>query len=471
MAYLAHGVIIQESATSLVAPVTADSAIQIVIGTAPINMGELNDPFAPKLAYTFDEAVKKVGISRDYSKFTLMQSLVAAFEIYGIAPVVFINVLDPKKHTKTINTEECLITNGIATLSKEGVLLDGVTLITLDDQPLIKDVDYTIAFSKTGTVIIEAKKNGKLTTQTASLSATYTYLDPSMVTKMDIVDGVKKVREVYPKYNIVPGQLLAPGFSHEVEVYNALTASTQELNGMFSCVALIDVDCDTVSEYDDVNEFKNDNSFVDKNAILLWPMCRIGDSVFSFSAIAGAHIAKTDAENENVPYVSPSNHTLKISGICDGAGKEIILDNSQANLLNSQGVCTGINIGGWKYWGNRTACYPNNTDVKDMFIPIRRMFCWWGNTFILTYFQKVDNPMNKRLIESIVDSENIRAGGFVARGQIAGAHMEFLIEDNPTTDLLNGTMRFKQYLTPFPAAETIINVLEFDPDTLVQSLI
>jgi phage tail sheath protein FI len=98
------------------------------------------------------------------------------------------------------------------------------------------------------------------------------------------------------------------------------------------------------------------------------------------------------------------------------------------------------------------------------------MFDWWGNSFILTYFQKVDNPMNIRLIESIVDSENIRANGYRNRFQLADARIEFNISENPTTDLISGKIRFHQYLTPFPPAETIIDVLEFDADSLAASL-
>jgi phage tail sheath protein FI len=98
------------------------------------------------------------------------------------------------------------------------------------------------------------------------------------------------------------------------------------------------------------------------------------------------------------------------------------------------------------------------------------MFDWWGNTFILTYFQKVDSPLNKRLIEAVVDSENIRANGFKARYQIADAYIEYSVAENPVTDLLNGKITFHQYLTPFPPAETIMNVLEFDPVALTTAL-
>ena len=42
---------------------------------------------------------------------------------------------------------------------------------------------------------------------------------------------------------------------------------------------------------------------------------------------------------------------------------------------------------------------------------------------------------NTRLIQSIVDSQNIIGNGYVARDYCAGYKMEFLAEDNPTTEL------------------------------------
>ena len=55
-------------------------------------------------------------------------------------------------------------------------------------------------------------------------------------------------------------------------------------------------------------------------------------------------------------------------------GTEVPLTLPNAEYLNSQGIVTGLNfIGGLRAFGNRTACYPANTDPKDAFIPIRRM--------------------------------------------------------------------------------------------------
>lgn len=464
-----HGIIVNERPTSIIPPITANSAIQVVIGAAPININGLSDLAEPQLCYNYDEAVSRVGISRNFNKWPLMQSLAATFEIYNVAPIIFINVAQKSKHTKSVKSEVCQLQNGQAILANDGVYLDSVKL-KVGATALVKGTDYTAAFDTSGNTVIKIIQGEHITEQTESLTAEYSCIDPSMVSSADILDGIKRVREIYPRFNLIPGLLLAPGHSHKVEVYNALCASARSINGQFKCMAIADADCSTIASYDEVNAWKNKNSFVDNNSIIAYPAVRYGESIFHYSTILAAHMAQIDAEHEDIPYMSPSNHMCKISGLCNAAGGEIILDIEQATLLNSQGVVTAINQNGWRVWGNHTAGYPATTDVKDVFIPVRRMFLWWGNTFILTYFQKVDNPMNKRLIESIVDSENIRANGFKARGIVADAQIEFRIEENPVTDLLNGTIRFRQYLTPFTPAQTIINELEFDPNALVKAL-
>ena len=116
------------------------------------------------------------------------------------------------------------------------------------------------------------------------------------------------------------------------------------------------------------------------------------------------------------------------------------------------------------------ACYPGNQDPKDRWFGCRRFFTWWGNSFILTYFQKVDDPANYRLIESIVDSENIRGNSYTAQGKCAGARMEYLAAENPIEDILDGKIQFHMYLAPYTPAEDILCTLEFDPSMLETAL-
>ena len=185
--------------------------------------------------------------------------------------------------------------------------------------------------------------------------------------------------------------------------------------------------------------------------------------VFHMSTHLLGIIGVMDAGNFDVPYQSPSNLSMQVTGICLRDGTEVALSLDQANLLGSQGIVTAINFsGGWKIWGNYTGAYPSITDVKDSFICVRRMFDWQNQTFILNYWQKVDQPLTLRLIRTIVDSEKIRLNGLVSRGFLLGADVIFREEENPTTDLLQGIIRIHVFMTPPVAAQSIEGILEYD---------
>lgn len=156
---------------------------------------------------------------------------------------------------------------------------------------------------------------------------------------------------------------------------------------------------------------------------------------------------------------------MQMEGLCLEDGTEVVMAPEEANYLNGQGIVTALNfIGGWKSWGNNTACYPADTDAKDRFISSRRMFNWHAATFIQTYWSKVDSPTNKRLIETVIDSENIRLNGLVAAQKLLGARIEFNESENPTTSLLDGKIKFHTYFTPPLPAKEIDNVIEMDVD-------
>ena len=82
----------------------------------------------------------------------------------------------------------------------------------------------------------------------------------------------------------------------------------------------------------------------------------------------------------------------------------------------------------------------------------------------------MDSPANKRLIEALVDSENVRGNSFVSRGICARYELKYLESENPTTNLLNGCITFHKYMTPFGPAEDIEELVEFDPDALSAAL-
>ena len=71
------------------------------------------------------------------------------------------------------------------------------------------------------------------------------------------------------------------------------------------------------------------------------------------------------------PNARPSNVTVPISAACLEDGTEMLLDQEQGTVLNDQGIATFIRSSSdFVVWGNETACYPKNTDPKDMFLSL-----------------------------------------------------------------------------------------------------
>ena len=166
-----------------------------------------------------------------------------------------------------------------------------------------------------------------------------------------------------------------------------------------------------------------------------------------------------------------SNQDLRITATVLADGTPVVLDAQQANdVLNANGIITAINANGFKAWGNSTAAYPSTTDPKDRWLKVRRFFDWDGNNSIRTYLQKVDKPGNRRLIQSIVDSQNIVGNGYVARDYCAGYRVEFRSEENPVTNLLNGHLTVHTFLAPYIPTEFIENIREYDVDALESAL-
>lgn len=476
MAYK-HGVYTYEVPTRLVAPVNGTAGLQVIFGTAPVNMA--SNPYdctnKPMICYDYAECVKNIGFSYDWKNYTLCQSVYACFKVKNIAPIILVNVLDPKKHIKDMEANELAVIDSQAIIEQEGVLLDKLVLKD-GENVLTADVDYTLEFTTEGYVLIT------VLTSAVTIKATGKVLAPEMVTPMDIVGGydvakgietgMETIRQIYPLFGITPGLLLAPGWSHNAVVATTLQAKCEGINDLFTCECICDVDSTSIgaTKYTDVKKAKEDGGLNSIHCLPIWPKAKVGDLEFWGSAIAGALTAYTDAQNDDVPNLSPSNKAAGITATCIDGGEEIILDQSRANLLNSQGITTFINKGGYNLWGGRTAAYPNNTDPKDMWFNCRRFFSWRRNSFILTFSQMVDRNADPRLIQTICDTENIIGNGYVARGYCAGDRIEFDMNENSATDILNGTIRFHEYLAPYTPAHEISNTFEFDVDTLMSNL-
>ena len=479
-----HGVKVSEVATSVLPPVTVSAGVPFIVGCAPVNMTDPTNVNRPVMCSSYEEVVAAFGFVpaeldatsglKKYA-YSISEFAYAQFSLFGVGPAIIVNVLDPTKHKKSADTKTVTLDakTGAATVAETGILPSSVVLKN-NETTYTLDEDYALTFDSDGYLVITSLQGDdefKCAVGTA-LTLTAEKLDPSLVDEDDIVGGVSTagvksgfelVNDVFPKFRLVPGILLAPGFSDNATVAAIMAAKCVGINEHFSAVSVIDVPTKTVKNYTDVAAWKNNNNVVDPQQICCWPMVALDDTVYHLSTQVAALLGRTDGENDDVPYVSPSNKTLQMTATVLDDGSEVTLGPDTGAYLNSQGVVTALNfIGGWVCWGNRTACYPGNTDVKDAFIPIRRMFGWIGNTLVQTFWQRVDAPLNRRQIDTILDSGNIWLNGLAAKQYILGGRVEFLETENATTDLMDGIARFHVFVTPPSPNREIDFVVEYD---------
>ncbi len=476
MAYF-HGAKASEVDTSLLATVSTMAGLPVVFGTAPVHLTSNPNAYVnkPVICYSWNEAVNALGYSDNWDKstgFTLCETMYAEFKLYAVKPIIFVNVLDPATHKVAVTDSTGHAVTEKKVIITEPVLLDTVKVkASAEATAAVLNTDYTAAYNDDGALVITVLDGGSLASA-ASVYVDYDKLNPSAVTASDIiggasasgaVKGLELLDSIYTMLSMVPGIVAAPGWSEDPTVAAVMKAKSLNISELFRCICLTDVDTTTVTAYNAVNTWKNNNNYTGANQVVCWPAVRNGNTIFHMSTHIMGIIGVMDAGNQDVPYQSPSNMSMQITGLCLADGTEVNLSLSQANLLNSQGVMTGLNFsGGWKSWGNYTGAYPGTTDVKDCFICVRRMFDWQYQTFILTYWSQVDQPLTPRLIKKIVDSEGIRLNGLVSRGYMLGADIKFLEDENPTTDLLAGIIRFHSYITPPVPAQEIDDILEYD---------
>jgi hypothetical protein len=474
-----HGVQTSQKETSVSTPNTADSGIPFIVGTAPVHTvgGKVNEPV---LCNTYSEAVSAFGYSDDWQKYTICEMIYSHFKLFGMSPLIVVNVLDPAKHKKSIAATSVNLVDGQATLPYEAIA-DSVKVTGANGSTTyVAGTDYDVFFDD-DKLIVEIIDGGAITTDTTSLEIGYDAIDTSVITKKDIIggfdvntktySGFELVDQVFPKYLTVPDLLLAPGWSSDSEVAAVMAAKAASINGLFPCKALIDADCSTVLYYSDVPAWKSQKNIVGTNQIVCWPMVKLGDRMFHLSVQVAGDIAKVDTDNNGCPSESPSNKSLQMDSLVLADGTEVTLDLTQANYLNANGIVTALNfIGGFVLWGNCTACYPSNTDVKDYFIAVSRTFDWVAKTLVLSFWSKTDKKMNRVLIDSITNSVNIWLAGLVAEGNLLGGRVEVLDDENPLTDLLSGIIRFHIYIAPPVPAQEIDFTFEYDASYVQSAL-
>ena len=461
-----HGVNAVKLPTSVSTPVVVASGIHFAVGAAPVQMvgGKTNEVI---MANTYEEAVKFLGYSDDWEKYPLCMEIYTAFTLYNVAPVFMVNVLDLAKHRTKVTAENVEPVENQILLPLEA-LADTVAVENME-----LDKDYTVFYTDDHCAI------EFLTDTTAPQKVTYDAVDPSLVTKDDIIGGysvtthkttgLELIDSVFPKYVLAPDLIVCPNWSHDSEVAAVMSAKAENINGVFEADAIIELPSteeDGATWYTDVPALKKRMNIFNVNQLCCWPKVRLGDRVFDYSVQLAGSISKTDNRGElggGTPCESASNKVLRADSMVLANGEEVALDVPKANYLNDNGIITCVNFyNGFVSWGLFTSAFPANTDPADYFYSINRMFKWIAKTVILSYWNYVDRRITRRLLDAIMQGVNQWLNSLTAEEKILGGRVEMLESENALTNLMAGRVKFHIYVTPPSPLQQLDWVMEYD---------
>lgn len=474
-----HGVYVSEKAYGVSAPIVIPSGVAFVVGSAPVQAAaNPAKPGIPVACGTWEDFVNAFGYSDDWATYTLCEFAYSAFKLYGISPVIFCNVLDPATMYESVEAEAMTVADHKVVLPLEAINDDDLVVKKADGtgDAYVKGTDYTVAYTDAGLAVTLIPTSTHYSE--TSLQIAYNAVTPESVTDTVIANGFDSVERCVNTVNVIPDLLVAPGWSKKYDVAAKMTAVAKNFNGVFNAKAVIDLSpADVVTPAEAVN-WKAQDGFTDPDQIIVWPSVRKVGKVFSGSTALACTMARVDAAN-GCPAASPSNNKMEIDALVvvndDDEYEEINQTKAEADMLNYAGIVTAFNFlsSGWVCWGNYTAAMYSGSgaSVQEYFIPISRMFDWVGNSLVTTFWSKLDKPLSRRLIDTIIDTATVWLNGLVGAGYLLGARVEFPEAENPVEKLLQGIITVHIYMTPTAPAQEINFTLEYDASYVTASLV
>lgn len=468
MAIYKHGTY-GEFAASIGRAASNAGTVAVYVGTAPVNLirgyADADVVNAPAYLANLSAVQRLMGDSPDWEKFTLCEAFKVHFKGEdNVGPIVAINVLDPATHKKAdAVTEQLAFVNGRATITSDVIILD--TLVLAEK---VEGVDFSVDYDFTkGQVIIDSIGEAPIT---GTVAATFSVVDPSVITEEDIIGGVTAAGEytglgcvslVYQTLNVIPNLIVAPGWSQSKAVYDAMIAAATKINGHWeACVIadipLVDADDEAVDTIEKAIAWKADNGYISERAKACWPKMKGTDGeVYHLSTLWTWRQMLVDAGHDGVPMESASNKTINVAKQYFGAtSKNRGFDQQRGNALNAEGITTAVFFGGvWVLWGPHTAAFKHGAivDNRSIFDVSIRMMMHSVNSFQSDWALTIDQPMTRALADTIKNREQEKADALAAMGALIGnPKVDFIEGDNSTDELVQGNFVWINESTPTP---------------------
>jgi len=501
MAINPRDVQVSDAPTALRVIVPADSGHIVAVAVAPVHSapgykwttpGSGASPYAavvnqPVLCEIPSDFTTQLGYSNRFgpgeaSPYPACEVYDCAFVEHSVSPVTIINPWDPWSMSTPRSLANLTMTaNNTIAVTGEVILASLQVKGNTTNAVYVEGTDYSFSYDDA------TLQNGTITVFSSSPLAnestvTVSFYEPNLagIDKDKIIGGIQTdgtstglavIEHVFPVTDLVPAIVITPGFGQDPEVYAAANSQCQNINnGRFRAIYIGDIDATAVTKYSDINSWKNTNNYVSNFANAGWPAVHLEDKYYYASTMEAVLCAVTDRQFGNMPYVSPSNKSASITGTCLFDRTPISIDPGQVDYIENLGVFTWMNWRGWVSLGDYTNAWPNDTDPVHFWLPIRRMFCWLGNTLSVNLHQFIDLPGNLRTLTSINETIQAYLNTIVQAGAAWTARCSFNPDDNPIEEILAGRYHFQILWSPPTPIRTLLIQLVYDVDGLAAAI-
>ncbi|MBQ8088466.1 MAG: hypothetical protein IJ234_08610 [Clostridia bacterium] len=460
----------------------------VYIGTAPVNQvaGGANNVNVPILINDISDARNYLGYSDNWAKYTLCEAMHAHFELNGVGPLVFINVLDPSLHKAARGGSATLKPdNGrIRIVNAEDAILDSVKVGSGSGQK-VKDTDYTIKYDYTrGCIEIAEKRKGALGEE--AIAITWDVVDPASVKESDVIGytddyglntGIYAVKNVYNVTGYIPAFLLAPGFSSIPNVHSALYLNSQQISKhwnawMFVDMPILDTSGNAIT-LQNAPDWKTANGYTRDNESVFFPLAKGTDGKnYHLSVLNAANFQSLLVANNGIPYMTGSNTE---AGIIEDLyfGESVkgrVYDDEVINrCLNANGINSAAFVGGrWVIWGMQAGSY-NQEDATtiNVFDTCLMMLYYLTNDFQHRRNRQIDKPLPVNDLKSMVAEEQSRVDALIGTGALTYGKVMLDATQEARSDVYQGNFRIVFNVTNTPLAKSLTAIANWTEDGFV----
>lgn len=461
-----HGVTAKEKPTNTTSQRSLNPTIPVVFVTAPKGSAHV-----PRLVRSRSEAVNNFGYMDDFNLFTVSEFIDSHFTLYKQSEAIIINIADPqtckKSRTSTID-----LLKPVTTLDYIYYPNTGSVKLKKASTTYTQWKDFSADLNSEGKLVITILNGSAITLPALGLSLEFEYIDAEGVKSADLIGsydpttglrkGLELLDTIFPNWGVVPSLVIAPKFSSDTLVQAAMLAKSQNINGLFKAMTIVDIS-GSINTIEDAIEVK---PLGDPGQIVCWPKVMVMGKLHHMSTHLAGIICKMDSENDGVPSKSPSNRSLKgYFGMSNN--KPIDLGPSEANKLNAVGIVTLLNFAGEpRSWGNRTSAFPDAVDMKDTFIHAKRMMYWVNNWLVTETWKHVDSEITKRWVQMILSMHKLRLNGLISMGALLGG--DCIYDPGNNHSISEGIVRFGVILGIPGIAEKIEFEIQLDPSYILE---